>query len=450
MHKILNLLPISFDHAEAAQLDPNEYEVHFLYALKDVVDKEMAPLGYGCYLAKPDFLISYVERAVRYVKEHGITAIVFSHDMASVVASVVCEHTDLPGPTLESTFLCLHKYYSRKTENGKLWFNYIHLDKPSSEWKTRMRYPCFLKASFLESSAGHCCITNETEMEVAVANLNKLIAPFFTGYCKFFRRCLDLEKSPLAVENIAVVEELVDMSDQYCFLGWLDGNGNFTIFTSGFYEISPDKPGRLQHWVIPRLISGAADGDTYKKLYDCAVRMTQRFGLTNTFFEIEFWQRGDEMTLIEINCRMAYTFSAASRKMWNISAYLAAVFLACGQTEKLAKRKTSIFYKDGEPISGQFFIHTSREGQGKDFLDYDYARLGCISDRVYNTMGPAMTIFVEEETPVRQTSTVGVLLCDFLLTENSPSMLFQYANEVKTKLLLQEKHRDLLKLPNLP
>ena len=132
----------------------------------------------------------------------------------------------------------LHKYYSRKRENGKLWFDYVHMDEPSSEWKAKRLYPCFLKAPFLESSSEVCCVKNKAEMEAAVANLNKLVAPFFTGYCKFFKRYLDLEKFPLAVENIVVVEELVELSD---FIGWLDYNGSFTPFTSGFCSVSPGK-----------------------------------------------------------------------------------------------------------------------------------------------------------------------------------------------------------------
>ena len=103
--------------------------------------------------------------------------------MTSVVASVVCELTGLPGPYLESTFLCLHKYYSRKKENGKLWLDYIHLDKPSREWKAKIRYPCFLKAPFLTVSAGLCCVKNEAKLEAAVANLRQLRG--FTGYCEF-------------------------------------------------------------------------------------------------------------------------------------------------------------------------------------------------------------------------------------------------------------------------
>ena len=446
MHKILNLLPVGFDHVEAALLDSSEYEVHFLYPLEGVVDKEMTSLAYGRYLKKPDFLISYVERAVDYVNKHGITAIVFSHDMATVVASVVCEQTGLPGPSLESTFLCLHKYYSRKKESGQLWCDYINMDEPSANWKGKIRYPCFLKAPFLTSCMGHSSVKNDTEMEAALDSLKKLVAPFVAGYCEFFRRYLDLKKFPLAVENIAVLEELVESNYQYCFEGWVNGNGNFTLLTSGYCEISKNIAGRLLCWVIPQFISG--EGDTYKKLTAYTKEMAGRFGLTNTFFDVEFWQRGDEVTLIEMNCRIPSPYSVAYRKMWCISAYHAAVYLACGQTDKLVQFETSVYYKDaGKPISAQFFIFTSGEGQGKDFIDYEYARVGSITDGAYSTMGPGIAISVEEGAAVKQETTIGVLLCNFFLTDSSPSRLFEHANEVKTKLLLREEDHDLLKLP---
>ena len=69
------------------------------------------------------------------------------------------------------------------------------------------------------------------------------------------------------------------------------------------------------------------------------------------------------------------------------------------------------------------------------------------ADDVYNTMGPGITIYVEEEASVNEKTTTGVLMCDFFLIDSSPSRLFEHANEVKTKLVLREKDRDLLKLP---
>lgn len=53
----------------------------------------MATFEYAKFLAQPGFLTSCVDRAVRYVKENAITAVVFGHDLSSIVASVVCQIT---------------------------------------------------------------------------------------------------------------------------------------------------------------------------------------------------------------------------------------------------------------------------------------------------------------------------------------------------------------------
>ena len=191
MNKILVILPNEVDRQKAAEVDQEECELHLLFASEDT--KDVTTHTYGPHLAQPGFLTSYVDKAVDYVKENGITAIMYCHDMASVVASVVCQRTGLPGPSLESTFCSLHKYYSRQTEKSNLWFDYIHLDDPEKTWKDVVRYPCFLKAPFLTGSMGQSRIRNEKEMERALADLSKLLAPYFKGYSEFFTKYLDLE-----------------------------------------------------------------------------------------------------------------------------------------------------------------------------------------------------------------------------------------------------------------
>ena len=102
---------------------------------------------------------------------------------------------------MESTFCSLHKYYSRKTENSTLWFDYIGIDDSKKEWKKKVRYPCMLKAPFLMGCEGIWLIDNESEMEQSLANLGIPVAPLFAGYREFFSKYLDLTKYPLAVEN---------------------------------------------------------------------------------------------------------------------------------------------------------------------------------------------------------------------------------------------------------
>ena len=96
-HKVLIPLPNTNDRAEGNKLDRGKYEVHFLHASDDVKDEVLTSFDYDKYLAQPGFLTSYVDRAVEYIQENGITAILFAHDLSSIVASVVCERTGLPG-----------------------------------------------------------------------------------------------------------------------------------------------------------------------------------------------------------------------------------------------------------------------------------------------------------------------------------------------------------------
>ena len=76
---------------------------------------------------------------MEYAKDKGITGIIAEHDLTSIVAAVVSECCGLPGPSAESMFLCFQKYYSRRTEESKLWFDYILLDSSSNkeEWRGR-------------------------------------------------------------------------------------------------------------------------------------------------------------------------------------------------------------------------------------------------------------------------------------------------------------------------
>ncbi len=98
---------------------------------------------------KPEFdMIQYTERCSEYVKKNNIQAVLYSHDLANYVAGVLCERHNLPGPTLESMFLCNHKYYSRRAEVNPIWSDYIDLD--TGAWGNQEpRFPCYIKPVIL-------------------------------------------------------------------------------------------------------------------------------------------------------------------------------------------------------------------------------------------------------------------------------------------------------------
>ena len=198
-------------------------------------------------------------------------------------------------------------------------------------------------------------------MVVALAKLEELCRPYFTGYSEFFRRFLDLEKFPLAVKNIALVEELVDSGEQYCVEGWVDEVGKFTLWTVGYEIVSPKTMGVLC-WVIPQF---TLKKDAFDEMVKFTEKLGQRFGLRSTFYDAELWKRGDELTLIEVNGRSTTIVSQAYKTMWGTSIYEAAVNLACGETAKLQLIPVAAVHKDGDPISGQFISFTCGEGKGE-------------------------------------------------------------------------------------
>lgn len=442
MQKVLILLPSGTDRTKANKLDKGKYEVHLLYASDDAKDKQLPSYAY-----EPGFLASYVDRAVEYVNDNRITAIMFSHDLSSIVASVVCKRTGLPGPSLESTFRCLHKYYSRKTAEGKLWFDYIHLDNPVENWKDKVCYPCFLKPPYLAASKGCFCIRSEAELVTALDKIRPLATPLFKWYSEFFRKYLDLEKFPLAVENIVVLEELVESSKEYTCEGWMDGDDTFTMLCIWDTFASPKNRETIISFVLPQF---SLDDTSVQKLTKFTEDMVRRFGLRNTFVDLEAWKDGDKFTLVEVNSRISATEqSDCFKEISGMSVYEAAVYLACGEIDTMKKKKTVLASKDGDLILGSFRIRTWGEGKAKDFIDFDYARTGSASDGVYNNGGLGALLFVSEDSQVKQTSSNGFPLGTFFINDDNANRMFERGKKIVDKILLRPEDRDVVEFPKV-
>jgi hypothetical protein len=342
--KVLILLPNKNDRAEASKIDPKKYEIHFLHASDEVKDKKMSTFGYSEYLEKPGFLNNYVERAVEYVRKNGISGIMYGHDMSSIIASVVGEITGLPAPPLNSTFVSLHKYYSRQNSPDNLWYDYIDLDDSNESWKAKIGYPCFVKAPFLMFHKGCCAVENEAAMMKALADISELTLPFFIGYADFFHKYLDLKKFPLAVKNIVVAEELIHCKDQYYVESWVDGNGVCFTYTTAVECFCNQKEDIITGYVTPEFTLNENDGAAMAKR---AEEAALRAGLLNTFFNVELWKIGNEFKVVEINSRCVSMSSATYTRMFGFSNYEAAIALACGKIDNIPK-PTSVLYQQGE------------------------------------------------------------------------------------------------------
>jgi biotin carboxylase len=441
-HKVLIILPNHNDRVEALKFDPSKYEVHFLHATVEVKDTMLGTFEYAKFLAQPGFLISCVNRAVRYAKENAITAIMFGNDLSSIVASVVCQITGMRGPSLISTFLCLHKYYSRKAcEDNRLWVDYINLDDSVEKWRHKVKYPCFLKPPFLTQSKGMSVIRNESELLTAIFEVRPLVTPFFQGYCELFQKYLDLDQFPLAVQNIMIIEELVESLDQFAIGGWVDIFGNFFALQSWDIKVSPKKQETFLGCVTPIF---SETEETVHKMAEFVQEVVKKFRIRSTCITVEFWKNNESFLLVEINCRCASSSSECQKRLMGTSTYEIAVLVACGDFVALQKKQARLAYEDGQAITGVFRVYTWGEGKADKLFDFQYARNGSIQDGVFNTTGPGAKILVSENSSIKQISANGCQLARYSVVENSVDDLFARVKLVGDKLLLRQNDRDMI------
>lgn len=438
MYKALVVLPSKSDRHEGSLIDDgNEYELHFLEVNEEAKETILSE-DYVSYLREPGTITSYIDRAVEYVKEHAITGVIAGHDLASIVAAAVSERCGLPGPSAESMFLCFHKYYSRRAEESKLWFDYILLDSSSNkgEWRQKVRYPCFIKTPFLFAANGCFCVRNEEEMETSLASLQTYTAPYFAVYKELFEACIDVEKYPLAVQNIVVVEELVENAHLYTIDGWFDTEGTYSLYVSGdtvYYTKRKQSP---LAWIVPSRISG----QLLKEVTDFCQEIGQRFKLRSTFTSIEIWRRGSRMDLVEVNGRFTYSFTYLYRAMWpDYVMYKAVVQLSCGVSEKIVQPPLG----DGK-VGGLFNVFTYGEGVASEYLDFKYLREDCKRDGAITHSGPGADVLVHKDTVIVQSASVGKLLVRFAMHDANYDQLITKAEAVIGKMLLKPELSPVL------
>ena len=435
--KVLVVLPTKFDRHEGSLIDGKEYEMHYL-EISEEAKETVLSADYINYLREPGAITSYMDRAVEYVKDQGINGVIAGHDLASIVGASVSERCGLPGPSAESMFLCFHKYYSRKAEQTRLWFDYILLDSSSNkeEWRRKVQYPCFVKTPFLYDAKGCFCVHSEEEMENSLANLQEYTTPYFVAYKELFEACIDVQKYPLAVQNVVVVEELVENADLHTIDGWFDDKGKYSLYIPGDEVYYSERKHTPFAWIVPSRLSV----EILKEVSDFSQEIGWRFNLISTFCSIEIWRRGSRMDLLEVNGRISYTLTYLYREMWpTCTLHKAAAQLACGTPEKIVHPPIG----DGK-VGGHFLIYTYGEGLASNFVDFSYLREECKRDEAITYNGPGAEVLVCENSLITQSASGGTLLVRFAMHDTNYKALVTKAEVVISKVLLKPELSPVL------
>ena len=313
-----------------------------------------------------------------YVKQHGISHVMFTSDLGSTVGAAICERTGLPGPTIESQFLCLHKYYTRKAEPSKLRFDYIDLNGGNA-WKDKVWYPCYVKVPFLHNTMCHFVIHNEAEMEDALEKAHKWLRPWFDLVKPFFQQYVNLEKYPLANAEVLIMEEFVrDFDTMLCVEGWVTADRQYHIYATKEYIYYSD-PVSFNVTTLPSHIPPQvkAEAEEY------ALQVVRNFDLSNQFFNVELWKRGSRLDITEVNARISSDCEVIYNKAYGVSLYKAAVHAACGEVENALKESSG----QEKCIAGDFTTNVRGEGRLGDMIDYEKVRSLGDTEDAYNVSG---------------------------------------------------------------
>ena len=383
-------------------------------------------------------VLNFISRAVEYVKVHKIDSVTFFHDFAGLLAAIICEETGLRGPSVESSFLCIHKYYSRQAEPSNLWFEAIELDK--DDWSTRIQYPCCVKAPFMFRSMCIFIVNNENEMKAALESCRTELSDWGSIWKSLFEIYVDTEKYPLALKDMVIAEEVVADGTQHTIEGWVDGEGNPYIWLTsdeGYYT----KPHRtVDGYFMPTQVPKRC----IKSMEDVALKVARNHHLRDTFFNVEAWCRndGEKITVTEVNNRSAYVYHHLYMHVYGTSCIHAALHLACGEYEEV--HKLSIAQQPpANRVGGLFLVqvHVKEAEEATTVVDFQAAKAfqkevpAGTQVELLSNLGPGINIIAKEDDVIYPVGSCGVLVASYNVFKPTFHEVLKRADEVRKTII---------------
>lgn len=407
---VLVVLPTDRDREELDD-PPERYDIHWL-------DDE----AFAYPTPDPSFdMVAYTERCSEYVQDADIDGVVYSHDIANVIAGELCDRHDLPGPGLESMFLTNHKYYSRRHQPDPIWFDYIDLE--TGEWGSRdPEFPCYVKPPMLTMSLLQHRTDSAEKLDEALDVIRRETPALSDAFHEFFAAYLDTDGYPLATEDIVVVEEPLEEWTQHCVEGWVDSDGEVHVWALSDQNYCPGEHFVVDNYSTPSQLPV----ELQEELIDIAVETVRGHGVEHGFWNVEIWCQDDRKTVTEINGRAASVWDSLYRGTFGSSIYDAMLYLSCNDDERVQEEAPDVERGAAERVGGQFHVTTLGEGRADDFLDFEVARSIEETD---------VEIFVDEDEEIEQTRTSGVWLARFHLFGPDHETICERANELRAEML---------------
>ncbi|XP_035664545.1 uncharacterized protein LOC118408038 [Branchiostoma floridae] len=300
-------------------------------------------------IEEKETLLDYVQRVNKLVAERKINIILPTFDLATFVhAAIARDFPYIPGPSVESCYLAFHKVYTRQyldpTENPTP-YAVIDLDSPiimedADRALEKVGLPAFLKPSAAYDTFGVAKVKNYEDMKSALQSLRTMRdehpslknSPSAAFFKDFFKQYLDVEKYPLALRDVVIVEPYVDAVASYTVDGCIVDKQivHWTITDELRFDHQEAK-------FMSEISPSSEPEDLQKRIWDVydgvMTRMVQ-FGFNNCFANIDVFRMKDgQLKLCEVNARGSNQLQGCYRESYK-NANQDYVYLTAGRGVK--------------------------------------------------------------------------------------------------------------------
>lgn len=415
--KILVILPITRDKVGLQNIEREE--IHYLYDPNFYYDQICT-----------DFNVKeYVTRAVEYVHEQNIDAVIYSHDMASLIAAKVCELTGLPGPSLDSVFVACHKYYSRQKDFSNLSCQAINVEDFDLN-DCDLIFPCYIKAPCLMCSHLHFIAHDKNELIEIVKIMQNELPLWGKMFFDFFKLYISEETYPLAHQPIILIEQLVSDYQQCAIEGWVDSAGRVFIWAISDINYHDNKQRSQNCYSMPSRMSN----QNQHELVSLTTQTVISHGLKSGFFNVDMWHWNglQPAIVVEVNGRAASLYQLMHKECFNADLYSAMINLALGNDLDcyLQSPIAKLAHDSGQHFGGLFFIVTFGKGRADQFLNFE-AIAQMKSEKTIN----AVEMFVEPNTVIRDNGTAGFRMAKFYVFGESYEAINKIADYWRNKVI---------------
>ncbi|XP_078590224.1 uncharacterized protein LOC144870258 [Branchiostoma floridae x Branchiostoma japonicum] len=264
-------------------------------------------------------LLEYTQRMKKVVIDNGISVVLPISDLATFVhAAIARDFPRIPGPSVESCFLAFHKAYSRQyldpTENPPP-YDVVDLDSPTmlqdaERALENVGLPAFVKPATGSHTYGVKKVESLEDLMRALHDLKAMVdehpdftaapsAPFFRDY---FLQYLDVEKYPIALRDVAVVEPYLDAVANCTVDGCVVGREVV------HWPITDELRFDDQDAKFDCILSPSSEPEDVQRrmreIYDGVMSRMLQFGFNHGFTNIEvFKMRDGQLRLCEVNAR---------------------------------------------------------------------------------------------------------------------------------------------------